>query len=172
MSVLNRRIIGKGGSVPGFVVAQHLFGDPLPRVPQIDNEWLRKICDLPLCFADMWIRVAAAFGFLGVALGAFGAHALRGKVSDAHLSAWQTGVLYHLLHAVVLLALGLYARATDTKVDVPASLFAAGIVLFAGSLYALTLTGIGKLGMITPFGGLSFLAGWVALFVVLGRRPA
>ncbi|MCL4753383.1 MAG: DUF423 domain-containing protein [Myxococcales bacterium] len=118
----------------------------------------------------MWVRVAASLGFLAVALGAFGAHALRGKVSDTYLNAWQTGVLYHALHAVALLALALYGRATGQKLTLPAALFVAGIVLFAGSLYAMALTGVTRLGIITPFGGLSFLAGWAALFVTLGSE--
>lgn len=120
----------------------------------------------------MWVRVAASLGFLAVALGAFGAHALRGKVSDAHLNAWQTGVLYHALHAIALLALALYGRAAGKKITLPAGLFVAGIVLFAGSLYAMALTGVTRLGIITPFGGLSFLAGWAALFVTLGSEPS
>jgi uncharacterized membrane protein YgdD (TMEM256/DUF423 family) len=116
-----------------------------------------------------WIRLAAGLGFLGVALGAFGAHGLRGKVPDQMLSAWQTGVLYHLIHAVVLLALALYARASNVSVTTPSALLAIGIALFSGSLYAMVLTGVGKLGIITPFGGLAFLAGWLAMFFVLGR---
>ncbi len=115
-----------------------------------------------------WIRTAAVLGFLGVALGAFGAHALRGRVPDSLLSAWQTGVLYHLLHAVALLALALYARATNGDATLPAALFTAGIVLFSGSLYAMTLTGWTRLGMLTPLGGLCFLAGWVVVVVRAG----
>jgi uncharacterized membrane protein YgdD (TMEM256/DUF423 family) len=116
-----------------------------------------------------WIRLASALGFAGVALGAFGAHGLRGKVSDSLLAAWQTGVLYHLIHAVALLALALHARSSSQAVGVPATLFVVGIALFSGSLYAMAVTGVSKLGMITPFGGLAFLAGWAALFVVAGR---
>lgn len=116
-----------------------------------------------------WIRLAAGLGFLGVALGAFGAHALRGKVPDVLLATWQTAVLYHLVHAVVLLALALYARAASVNVATPSALLAIGIALFSGSLYALVLTGVGKLGMITPLGGVAFLAGWLAVFITLGR---
>lgn len=117
----------------------------------------------------MWVRVSAVLGFLAVALGAFGAHGLRGKISESLLGAWQTAVLYHALHAVALLALSLYGRATREKVGVPAALFVAGVLLFSGSLYAMALTGVTRLGMITPFGGLAFLAGWAALAVTLGR---
>jgi uncharacterized membrane protein YgdD (TMEM256/DUF423 family) len=118
----------------------------------------------------MWVRVAAVLGFLAVALGAFGAHALRGKVSEAQLSVWQTGVLYHAIHAPVVLALGLYARASRARVALPAALFTLGVVLFSGSLYAMVLSGVRALGMVTPLGGLSFLAGWALVFVTLGRR--
>ena len=115
----------------------------------------------------LWIRVAAALGLIGVGLGAFGAHGLRGKVSESLLSAFQTGVLYHLIHAVVLLALALYARATQASITIPAALFTAGIVLFSGSLYVMALTGVTKFGAITPLGGLLFLAGWASLVFLL-----
>jgi uncharacterized membrane protein YgdD (TMEM256/DUF423 family) len=90
-------------------------------------------------------------------------------VAPELLAAWQTGVLYHLLHAVALLALALYARLARVDVSVPASLFLAGIVLFSGSLYALALLGGGKIAFVTPFGGLALLAGWVALSFVVVR---
>jgi uncharacterized membrane protein YgdD (TMEM256/DUF423 family) len=114
----------------------------------------------------LWVRVAAVAGLLGVACGAFGAHALRGRVSESLLGAWQTGVSYHLVHAVALLALGLHARATGTSVTLPAALMLAGIVLFSGSLYAMALTGVTRLGMVTPIGGLCLLAGWIAVLLV------
>jgi uncharacterized membrane protein YgdD (TMEM256/DUF423 family) len=117
-----------------------------------------------------WTRLAAVLGFLGVALGAFGAHGLRGRVPDTLLSAWQTGVLYHLIHSVVLLALALYGESTGARVKGPAVAFGAGIVLFSGSLYALTLTGVRALGMVTPFGGVAFLVGWALVVVQLGPR--
>jgi uncharacterized membrane protein YgdD (TMEM256/DUF423 family) len=118
------------------------------------------------------LRIAAVLGFLGVALGAFGAHALREKISPAALQIWNTAVLYHLLHAVVLLALGLYARSASgaglgagMDVRLAAGLFTAGILIFSGSLYALALSGIKPLGAITPIGGLCLLAGWGLLIV-------
>jgi len=118
----------------------------------------------------LWIRIAAALGFLGVALGAFGAHALKSRLSPDLLTVWHTGVLYHLIHALALLALALYARAAapvipPVSITVPAVAFVIGIGLFSGSLYALALTGIRPLGAITPFGGLSFLFawGWIAV---------
>jgi uncharacterized membrane protein YgdD (TMEM256/DUF423 family) len=111
-----------------------------------------------------WLKVSAALGLTGVALGAFGAHGLRQRLTPELLNAYTTGVLYHLLHALALLALALYGRATQSAIGVPAALFAAGILLFSGSLYALALTSVPRLGMVTPLGGLCFLAGWAALF--------
>jgi uncharacterized membrane protein YgdD (TMEM256/DUF423 family) len=116
-----------------------------------------------------WVAVAAALGAVGVALGAFGAHALRARIAPELLAAWQTGVLYHLLHSVALLALGLYAQASGRAVTVPAALFTAGILLFSGSLYVLAGLGQRWAGPITPIGGLCFVAGWLALFAL--RRP-
>jgi uncharacterized membrane protein YgdD (TMEM256/DUF423 family) len=112
-----------------------------------------------------WIRIAAGLGFLGVALGAFGAHALKARLSPELLAVWQTGVLYHMLHAVALLALALYARSSHAAINAPALGFTVGIALFSGSLYALALTGIRPLGAITPLGGLAFLFawGWIAI---------
>ncbi len=110
----------------------------------------------------MWTTVASSFGFCGVALGAFGAHALKARLGE-HLDTWHTAVLYHLIHSVALLALALYGRASQQPIALPAGLFAAGIVLFSGSLYVLSLSGIKVLGAITPFGGLCFLAGWATL---------
>jgi uncharacterized membrane protein YgdD (TMEM256/DUF423 family) len=111
-----------------------------------------------------WILIAAIMGFTSVALGAFGAHALKDRLGD-YMPTWQTAVLYHMVHAVALLALALYARASQQNMNLPAGLFAAGIVLFSGSLYVLSLTGIKPLGAVTPFGGLCFLGGWAALAV-------
>jgi uncharacterized membrane protein YgdD (TMEM256/DUF423 family) len=109
------------------------------------------------------IRLAAFLGFSGVALGAFGAHGLRERVSPAMLEVYRTGVLYHLLHALALLGVALGARRLR-RVRAIAALFTAGVVLFSGSLYAMALTGITMLGAITPLGGLAFLAGWAMLF--------
>jgi len=113
----------------------------------------------------LWIRIASALGFLGVGLGAFGAHALKARLSPELLAVWQTGVLYHLIHAVALFALALYARSASHAITAPALGFTLGIALFSGSLYALALSGVKPLGAITPFGGLSFLFawGWIAI---------
>jgi uncharacterized membrane protein YgdD (TMEM256/DUF423 family) len=110
------------------------------------------------------IRLGAALGFLGVALGAFGAHGLHDRISPAMLEVYRTGVLYHLVHAVALLAVGLGAQRLARPRAV-AALFTAGVVIFSGSLYALAVTGVGALGAITPLGGLLLMAGWVTLAI-------
>ena len=119
-------------------------------------------------FARTALLLAGLAGFSGVALGAFGAHGVKGRLAskpdaEQRLAWWQTGAQYHLVHA---LAIGLCAVKPDPMHDGSAIapwLFVAGIVLFSGSLYTMTLTGIRKLGAVTPLGGLAFLAGWAAL---------
>lgn len=117
----------------------------------------------------IWIRIAGILGFLGVALGAFGAHLLKSRLSPDLLAIWQTAVLYHLLHAVALLALALYGRSSGADIRVGAIAFTAGILIFSGSLYALALSGVRVLGAVTPLGGLAFLAGWA--WVAFRLRP-
>ena len=117
----------------------------------------------------IWIRIAAVSGALGVAAGALGSHALEARLDPARLSAWDTAVLYHLLHSVVLLALGLFSISSQRGVRLPASLFSAGILLFSGSLYALALSGPSALGPLTPLGGLCLIAGWLSLLSLLRR---
>ncbi len=108
----------------------------------------------------MWWRIAGIAGALGVLLGAFGAHGLRNVVTDAHLlDVWDKAAKYHLVHAA---ALGLVA-AHPSRPSRAGVAFVVGIVLFSGSLYAMTLTGVRALGAITPLGGLSFVAGWLLL---------
>ena len=111
-----------------------------------------------------WLPVAAASGVLAVAAGAFGAHGLKARVTPELLSAWETASLYHLLHSLALLALALYAQASGVSVRWPAGLFAAGILLFSGSIYGLVLTDLRWLGPVTPLGGLCLMAGWASLF--------
>jgi uncharacterized membrane protein YgdD (TMEM256/DUF423 family) len=107
---------------------------------------------------------AAAAGFLGVAFGAFGAHALRAKLSPEMLAVFETGVRYQMYHAFATLAAAwACARWPRRMFGVAGALFLTGIVLFSGSLYLLALTGERWPGAITPFGGLSFLAGWALL---------
>jgi uncharacterized membrane protein YgdD (TMEM256/DUF423 family) len=117
----------------------------------------------------LFLLLASFSGLSGVALGAFGAHGLRdwlGGLADGaqRLGWWQTGAHYHLVHA---LALGLVAlvwpRAGGTALSVAGWAFVAGTLLFSGSLYAMTLTGVRVLGAVTPLGGLGFMVGWAAL---------
>ncbi len=107
-------------------------------------------------------RLACVLSFLAVALGAFGAHALKGTLqANDTTEIWKTAVLYHFLHALALLALGAFPATNKLS----PLLFLAGIVIFSGSLYLLALTNIRWLGAITPIGGLCFLAGWIWLAI-------
>ena len=124
------------------------------------------------------LRTAAVAGFLGVALGAFGAHGLEARfegLEDAaqRLEWWATAAQYHLIHA---LAIGLAAAVRSPKAGAGArgagGSFALGILLFSGSLYVMSLTGIRTLGAVTPLGGVFFLVGWIALFRAAGRQAA
>jgi uncharacterized membrane protein YgdD (TMEM256/DUF423 family) len=103
-------------------------------------------------------------GFLGVALGAFGAHALKQRLPPDLLTTFEVGVRYHLIHALALLAVAWAAtRWPGGSVQLAGWFFVAGILLFSGSLYALSLSGVRQLGAITPLGGVAFLAGWLLL---------
>jgi uncharacterized membrane protein YgdD (TMEM256/DUF423 family) len=111
-----------------------------------------------------FIRIGAIAGFLGVGLGAFGAHGLRGRLTANELAVFETGVRYQLVHALALLVVGVLIGRRSTKILAAAGwCFAAGIILFCGSLYVLALTGTTAAGIVTPFGGLLFLAGWLCL---------
>ena len=111
-----------------------------------------------------YIVLAALFGFTGVALGAFASHALKSQLSAAYPAVFQTGVQYQMLHALALLGVALLSLHRPGRLlTVAGGLFVVGILLFSGSLYLLTLSGVGRLGMITPIGGMSFLAGWLCL---------
>ncbi|MDY7562787.1 DUF423 domain-containing protein [Pseudomonas sp. 10B1] len=117
-----------------------------------------------------FLMLAAFFGFTGVALGAFAAHGLKNRLSAEYLAIFHTGVLYQLIHSLALLAVALIAIQIPGRLVTWAGIsFAIGILLFSGSLYALTLTGVSKLGIITPFGGLAFLVGWALLGLTAWR---
>lgn len=116
----------------------------------------------------MWTYVAAAFGTSAIFLGAFGAHGLSAKVTPERLANWHTAANYHLMHALAILALALFAKATGRTVNLPAGLFSVGVLFFSGSIYLLVLTGQKWLGPITPLGGLLMAAGWLSL-VTLAR---
>lgn len=115
------------------------------------------------------IMLGSLLAALGVMLGAFGAHALKARVTPEMLEVWQTAVFYHLVHALAVLLVATLAVRLGTSVGWIAMLFIAGILLFSGSLYALVLTGMRPLGMITPIGGVLFIAGWVWLSVTAWR---
>jgi len=115
--------------------------------------------------AKLFIALGALFAALAVAFGAFGAHALRTRLSAEWLTVYQTGVAYHFWHALGILAAGIVCLQLPASPWVRAAgwLLAAGILLFSGSLYALALTGERWVGVITPVGGLAFMLGWLAL---------
>ncbi len=119
-----------------------------------------------------WIAVGAVAGAVGVGLGAFGAHGLKARVSPELLVVFETGVRYHILHALALLAVGGVSTIwPGTLITASGWLFAVGIVVFSGSLYLMTMTGARWLGAITPLGGLSLILGWLTLAAAaLGSR--
>ncbi|WP_210641802.1 MULTISPECIES: DUF423 domain-containing protein [unclassified Pseudomonas] len=117
-----------------------------------------------------FLMLAAFFGFTGVALGAFAAHALKNRLSAEYLAIFHTGVTYQLVHTLALLGVALLATHIPGRIVTWAGVsFVVGILLFSGSLYLLTLTGISKLGIITPFGGVAFLIGWLCLGLAAWR---
>jgi uncharacterized membrane protein YgdD (TMEM256/DUF423 family) len=119
-----------------------------------------------------FLMLAAFFGFTGVGLGAFAAHGLKNRLSAEYLAIFQTGVTYQLVHTLALLGVALLATQIPGRLVAWAgACFAIGILLFSGSLYVLTLTGVSKLGIVTPFGGLAFLAGWLCLGLAAWRLP-
>jgi uncharacterized membrane protein YgdD (TMEM256/DUF423 family) len=111
-----------------------------------------------------WFAAGALTGAAGVTLGAFGAHALKSRVGEDLLNVFEIGVRYQMYHAFALLAVGwALTRWPESAANTAGWLFLAGIVIFSGSLYLMTLTGARWLGAITPLGGLCLIAGWVAL---------
>jgi uncharacterized membrane protein YgdD (TMEM256/DUF423 family) len=111
---------------------------------------------------NLFARIAAAFCFFAVALGAFGAHALRSTLErNAMVDVWNKAVFYHFIHAIAIFVLAF----SGTTQRGASWLFCAGIFLFSGSLYAMALTNLRWLGGVTPLGGLCFLAGWAWLFL-------
>jgi len=114
--------------------------------------------------------IGSAFGLLGVALGAFGAHALRGRLSPGDLDIFETAVRYQLVHAVALVAVALLAdRIPGAASSWAGWFFTSGILIFSGTLYVLVLTGPRWLGAITPIGGVALLLGWLALALGFAR---
>ena len=125
----------------------------------------------------LFLIMSGVNGFLAVGLGAFGAHGLRGMLANAadgprRLEVWSTAAHYHLLHALALALVSyLTTRSNHQAVAVAGYLFAAGIALFSGSLYALAWSGVRALGAVTPFGGLCFLAGWACVVWTALKLP-
>ena len=108
----------------------------------------------------MWLIISAISGFSAVAIGAFGAHGLKEKLSAELIEVYKTGVLYHLIHSVVLLVLSLNS---SIKLKLPSIFFLSGIILFSFSLYIYSTSGIRFFAIITPIGGICFLAGWLLI---------
>ena len=123
----------------------------------------------------LFLVLSGVYGFLGVALGAFGAHGLKARLDALpdgaqRMAWWQTAAQYHLIHAVALaVAAYLAARTGAGAATVAGFCFAGGVLLFSGSLYVMTLTGVRVLGAVTPFGGLLMLAGWASVVLAALR---
>ena len=119
----------------------------------------------------VFFGLGAASAMLAVAAGAFGAHALRARITPEHLTVFETGARYQMYHALALLAVAWTVARWPGSLPVYAGwLFVLGSILFSGSLYILALTGIRWWGAVTPIGGVAFLAGWLCLVLAAVRR--
>ena len=123
------------------------------------------------------IRLASVLMIIGIILGAFGAHFLKAKISERLIEAYKTGVLYHLLHAIAILAIGLSNLPNSKNLIRAKNLLLIGITLFSGSLYLLSLKEIVQfpeflnfIGILTPIGGISFISGWIFLIRSLNQK--
>jgi len=112
-----------------------------------------------------YLLIAGVLGGTGVAAGAFGAHALQASVSLERIDIWETAAQYHLIHAAAILALALYSQAGESRWRLPMMGFTVGVLLFSFSLYALVLTDITQLAMITPIGGLLLMLSWMLVAI-------
>lgn len=122
--------------------------------------------------AHRWVAAAAINGLLAVACGAFGAHALKDRLTPEDLAVFETGARYQMYHTTALLAVGWVAGQRRRRLaGVAGWCFVAGMVLFCGSLYALVLSGHRSWGMVTPIGGVGLMIGWAVLAVAALRRP-
>jgi uncharacterized membrane protein YgdD (TMEM256/DUF423 family) len=119
-----------------------------------------------------FVIIGSLSAFAGVALGAFGAHGLKARVSPEMLTVWQTGVQYHLVHALALVLTGILCQLLpEASLARNAGwLMLIGTLLFSGSLYVMVLSGVRALGMITPLGGVAFLIGWLLLALAAWRQ--
>jgi uncharacterized membrane protein YgdD (TMEM256/DUF423 family) len=116
---------------------------------------------------NYWITAGAIFGFLAVAIGAFGAHQLKDTLNPQMMDNYRTGALYHLVHAVIITAIGFYSNPKFYKAGLFLSI---GIILFSFSLYIYSVTGIKQIAIITPLGGVSFLAGWLLILLASFKK--
>jgi uncharacterized membrane protein YgdD (TMEM256/DUF423 family) len=121
--------------------------------------------------AKLFLILGGINAALVVMLGAFGAHGLKARMTAEMLAVYQTGVHYHLFHALGLLAVGIVALHIVDSVYLKWAgwLMLAGIILFSGSLYVLSLSGLRWLGMVTPFGGLAFIAAWIVFVIAIAK---
>ena len=120
--------------------------------------------------ARLLMSIAATYGLVAVLLGAFAANGLKEVLSASSLASWQTGVTYQMTHALVLLVIGLWLRQGGSNlVKVAGVLFAIGVLVFSGSIYALVLLQVSWLGPVTPLGGLCLIAGWVCMLVAAAQ---
>lgn len=121
----------------------------------------------------LFLIAGAINGFLSVALGAFGAHALKERLSEKYLAIWETAVQYQMFHAVALIAIAILMHPNllgpSGALSTAGYAILIGIIIFSGSLFALALSGVGILGAITPIGGVAFLVGWVMLIVAVAK---
>ena len=119
----------------------------------------------------LFFSIGCALGLAGVALGAFGAHALKARLAPDVLATFEAGVRYQLIHALALLAVAwAHTRWPGRRVSASGWLFTVGTLLFSGSLYGLTLTGVRGLGVVTPIGGVALLLGWLCLLAAPWNR--
>ena len=124
-----------------------------------------------MSLAQLAVMVGATYGFFGVGFGAFGAHALKVRLSPEMLAVWKTAVEYQLYHALALVLVGLLATQRPSVALSNAGIcFGVGVLVFSGSLYVLALSGVRWLGAITPIGGLLLLIGWALLFWAALKR--
>jgi len=123
--------------------------------------------------AKIFLILGGINAALVVLLGAFGAHGLKARMTAEMLAVYQTGVHYHLFHALGLIVVGLVATQISDSAYLRWSgwLMLAGIVLFSGSLYVLSVSGLRWLGMVTPFGGISFIVAWILFVVAIVKSP-
>jgi uncharacterized membrane protein YgdD (TMEM256/DUF423 family) len=120
----------------------------------------------------LFVMIASILGATSVGAGAFGAHALREKLEPRMLEVWQTAAQYQMYHALALLAVAWIIHQAPSRPATAAGwAFIAGVALFSGSLYAMALSGVRVLGMITPLGGLAFIIGWLCLAAASTRLP-